>query len=241
MLENFLNRHRVFRPRLMVSIAAAVVVGLCVPADTVDVGITRALIGFDTGVCLFLVLAGMMFTSASRESLMKRAAKEDEGQYVVLMLVILAAIASLAAIVFELGLVKDLKGGARTGHIAIAGLTVVASWAFTHTMFAMHYAHNYYLRQSGPSGNGGLLFPGFKDGKDGRSASGEVELDESEDQPDYLDFLYFAFIIGTSGQTADVSFTSKQMRRLGTLHCVLAFLFNTSILALCINIAASLI
>jgi uncharacterized membrane protein len=181
----------------------------------------------------------MMFSSASQDSLMKRAQMEDEGQYVVLVLVIFAAIASMAAIVLELGLVKDLKGAERAGHIAIAGLTVVASWAFTHTMFAMHYAHNYYLRQSGPSGSGGLLFPGFKE-DDGRKPV-KGELDESDDHPDYFDFLYFAFIIGTSGQTADVSFTSKQMRRLGTLHCVLAFLFNTSILALCINIAASLI
>jgi uncharacterized membrane protein len=59
--------------------------------------------------------------------------------------------------------------------------------------------------------------------------------------PDYGDFVYFAFVIGTSGQTVDVSFTSKSIRRIGAVHCVLAFVFNTTVLALTINIAAGLI
>jgi uncharacterized membrane protein len=58
--------------------------------------------------------------------------------------------------------------------------------------------------------------------------------------PDYGDFLYFACVIGTSGQTADVSFTSRAMRRIGTVHCVLAFFFNTTVVALTINIASGL-
>jgi hypothetical protein len=52
--------------------------------------------------------------------------------------------------------------------------------------------------------------------------------------------VYFACVIGTSGQTADVSFTSRSMRRTGLLHCVLAFFFNTTLVALTINIASSL-
>jgi len=58
--------------------------------------------------------------------------------------------------------------------------------------------------------------------------------------PDYGDFLYFACVIGTSGQTADVSFSSRVMRRTGLVHCVLAFLFNTTLIALTINIASGL-
>lgn len=88
-------------------------------------------------------------------------------------------------------------------------------------MFALHYAHDYYLAEDGgmPSG---LDFPGGH-------------------APDYGDFLYLACVIGTSGQTADVSFTSRAMRRIGTVHCVLAFVFNTTILALTINIASGLL
>lgn len=108
---------------------------------------------------------------------------------------------------------------ANTGTIT-AFNRLVSSWAFTHMMFALDHAHNYYvaLDRGRPAG---LAFPG-------------------EDPPDYGDFVYFAFVIGTSGQTADVSFTSRSMRRVGLVQCVLAFLFNTTVLALTINMVASL-
>jgi len=85
----------------------------------------------------------------------------------------------------------------------------------------LHYAHDFYIAKE-RNHSGGLEFPG-------------------ETSPDYSDFLYFACVIGTSGQTADVSFTSKSMRRTGLIHCVLAFFFNTTLLALAINIASGLI
>jgi len=124
------------------------------------------------------------------------------------------------AIVAELSMVKDLTGDLRRSHVALAGLTLASSWAFTQVTFALHYAHDFYdTVDQGDSG--GLLFPGTH-------------------TPDYADFLYFAIVIGTSAQTADVSFTSRSMRRTGTLHCVLAFFFNTTLLALTINIASGL-
>ena len=61
-----------------------------------------------------------------------------------------------------------------------------------------------------------------------------------DDAPDFIDFLYLSFVIGTSAQTADVAMTSRRMRRLGLVHCVLAFLFNATVLALTINLTASL-
>jgi uncharacterized membrane protein len=102
----------------------------------------------------------------------------------------------------------------------LAGCTVLSSWAFIQMMFALHYAHDYYAAVSHqrPVGIG---FP-------------------NDNDPDYGDFFYFSAIIGTSGQTADVPFISKPMRRIGTLHCILAYLFNTTVLALLINIAASM-
>jgi uncharacterized membrane protein len=106
-------------------------------------------------------------------------------------------------------------------HIALAVLTVLTSWVFTQFMFATHYAHEYYSALSRGL-EPGLQFPGTN-------------------VPDYLDFVYFACVIGTSGQTADVSISSKPMRRVGLIHCVLAFFFNTTLIALTINIAASLI
>jgi uncharacterized membrane protein len=138
----------------------------------------------------------------------------------VLLLVITAALMCIGAIVAELAVVKDLKGTLRYAHIALAALTIASSWAFTQTMFALHYAHDYYLNAIRGE-HGGLDFPGTQ-------------------PPDYGDFLYFACIIGTSAQTADVGLSSRKMRRTGTVHCVLAFFFNTTLLALTINIASGL-
>ncbi len=138
----------------------------------------------------------------------------------VLALVVLAAVICVGAIVAELGVVKNLQGVLRYGHIALAVLTIVSSWAFTQLMFALHYAHDYYAAEVNGR-HGGLDFPGGH-------------------APDYGDFLYFSSVIGTSGQTADVSFTSRQMRRTGLVHCVLAFFFNTTLIALTINIASGL-
>jgi len=136
------------------------------------------------------------------------------------VLVVVSAVASLAAIAGELAVVKDMHGFAKSAHIALAGSTVLTSWAFIQVMFALHYAHDYYAAVC-HSRLAGLQFPG-------------------EDEPDYGDFFYFAAVIGTSGQTADVSFATKPMRRIGSMHCILAYLFNTTVLALLINIGASL-
>jgi uncharacterized membrane protein len=124
------------------------------------------------------------------------------------------------AIVAELALAKDLQGTLRYNHIALSALTIVSSWAFTQVMFALHYAHDYYIRDLRGE-HGGLDFPGEK-------------------TPDYGDFLYFSCVIGTSGQTADVSITNRKMRRINMVHCVLAFFFNTTLVALTINIASGL-
>jgi uncharacterized membrane protein len=137
------------------------------------------------------------------------------------MMVVAVALFSLMAIVIELGVARELQGTARFAHMALVVLTVVTSWTFTQVMFATHYAHDYYAAEA--RGNaGGLEFPGAH-------------------APDYGDFLYFSCVIGTSGQTADVSFVSRAMRRVGLLHCVLAFFFNTMLLALTINIASGLL
>jgi uncharacterized membrane protein len=229
------------RPRFMASLAAAVLVALLVPVSAVGFQTTRLLIAWNTGTIMFLVLAAFMFARSSTDSMLQRAKMEDEGAWVVLVLVVVAALTSVVAIVAELATVKNIAEADKAGHIALAGLTVFSSWAFTHTMFAMHYAHNFYLRQDGPEGHGGLSFPTPPGNPDTDSEDAPDRQRDRRSEPDYLDFLYFSFIIGTSAQTADVSFTSKQMRRLGTLHCILSFLFNTAIVALCINIGASLI
>ena len=126
---------------------------------------------------------------------------------------LVAAFASIAAIVMELGVKPQ-----QPAQLALAVLTIALSWAAIHTTFALHYAHEYYRGST----SGGLKFPG----------GGE---------PDYWDFVYFSFVVGMTAQVSDVGITDKIIRRTATAHSVTSFIFNTALLALMVNIAASAI
>jgi uncharacterized membrane protein len=196
-------------------------IALMLPKSIAQHEVTRLIIGWNSGACLYLVLAARMMFWSTHERMRTRALQHDEGRLVVLALVVTAAIASLGAIVAELAVVKDMHGTLRYAHVSLAALTILTSWMFTQVMFALHYAHEYYAAEARGS-PAGLQFPGGH-------------------APDYGDFLYFACVIGTSGQTADVSLSSRIMRRTGLVHCVLAFFFNTTLVALTINIASGLV
>ena len=208
------------RPRLFIATAIAIAVGFLLPSTIEAHLVTRLLIAWNTGACLYVLLAATMMSRSSQQRMRYRAQLQDEGQTVILVLVVVSAIASLAAIGGELAVVKDMHGIEKVTHIALAGLTVVSSWAFIQIMFALHYAHDYYAAACHGK-KAGIQFP-------------------DDESPDYGDFFYFSAVIGTSGQTADVSFVSKPMRRIGSVHCLLAYLFNTTVLALLINIGASM-
>jgi len=208
------------RPRLFIVAAIAVMAGLLLPASVAAQPVTRWLIAWNVGAWLYIALAATMMVRSSEHHMRHRAQLQDDGKYAMLGLTVVAAIASLAAIGGELSVVKDVHGWLRGAHIALAGVTVIASWGFIQVMFTLHYAHEYY-REKCHGGKPGLAFP-------------------DDEDPDYGDFFYFAAVIGTSGQTADVSFVTRPMRRIGSMHCILAYLFNTTVLALLINIGASL-
>ena len=179
--------------------------------------ITRSLVGWDGGVLLFLALSIQFMRGTDRDSIKRCALEHDEGHHLLLPLAALAAIASVGALVAEL----SAKGGG-TLRIVLAATTVILSWLFVQIMFAMHYAHVYYLAEESGTHQGGLEF-------------GDYE------EPDYWDFVHFAIVLGATAQTADIVFRSKQMRRVGTLHTLVAFGFNTAILATMIEVAAGLL
>jgi uncharacterized membrane protein len=208
------------RPRLFICAMLGVLTTVLLPSWLAAHLVTRMIIGWNLGACLYMILAARMMFIASHQRMCTRALAQDEGRLLILALVVTAAITSLAAIVCELAAAKDLHGGLRYAHIALSATTLLSSWGFTQLMFALHYAHDYYIAV-GKDCPPGLDFPGGH-------------------APDYWDFLYFACVIGTSGQTADISFTNRTMRRTGLVHCVLAFFFNATLLALMINIGSGL-
>ena len=211
-------KHVTTRPRMVIAAAAGVAVALAAPG--IEHAMTRALLGWNVGVWLFLVLLGTMMLRADHEHLRRTAIAHAEGAGTVLALVILAAAVSIGAIVIELSAARQ---GAHHAwpHVLFALATVAGSWLLLPTLFAMNYASLYYRSTHGS----GLKFPA---------------PDEASFRPDYADFLYFSFTIAVASQTADVPITNRSMRRLVLLQSVLSFVFNTAILAFTINIAASL-
>ena len=171
----------------------------------------------------FLGLSWSLMARATPDSMRRHAQQEDAGRLMILGLITAAACASLSAIGFILH-DKGMENRLLILHLALSIVTIVGSWLLVHTIFASHYAHAYY--QTGRS---------LRECKeDGLDFPGDIE-------PDYWDFLYFSFVIGMTSQTSDVEVTSRQIRRLALLHGVLAFFFNTTIVAMSINIIAGLI
>jgi uncharacterized membrane protein len=203
--------------RLLISVAVgiAVMLGLFVTEWRLP---TKLLAGWDVGVILYLALTYWMMAHASVSKIRSRAAVQDEGAFALLVLTAAAAIVSLAAIVAELGNTRPVAG---LGELALGMGTILLSWLFMHTIFALHYAHEYY-GEGRDASIGGLDFPGGQD-------------------PDHWDFLYFSFVIAMTSQVSDVQITSKVVRRLVNIHGVLSFFFNVAVLALMINMVSSLI
>ena len=202
------------RPRTFISIAIGVVAFFLLPGSLRLV--TRLLIGWDIFVTFYLVLAYIMMFRCDLTHIRRNAVLQDDGRFLILLVTALGAFASIAAIVFELG-----ASHRSVPELTLATVTIALSWATVHTTFALHYAHDYY-RGVKP---GGLQFP-----------SGDPH-----DHADYWDFVYFSFVIGMTAQVSDVGITDKTIRRTATAHGIISFVFNTALVALMVNIAASAI
>ena len=216
-------RHLRHKPRLFFAIlmGAAVLLGLHIFAPVLRMA-TMSLIAWNCSAILYIGLAFQTMLTSSHESIEKRAQLYDDGESIILLLSTVAAILSVVAIIAELATTKDATGIFKGLHVGLAALTLLTSWTFIHTAFAFHYAHGYYAGLSKHPDHPCLVFP-------------------DPGVRRYMDFVYFSFVIGTSGQTADVNFASTPIRQVGLVHCVLSYLFNATVLALMINIAASLI
>jgi uncharacterized membrane protein len=202
------------RPRTFVAVAIGIVAFFLLPG-TMRLT-TRLLVAWDIFSALYLALVYVMILRSEHHRIRRDAVLQDDGRFVILMMAALGAFASIAAIVFQLGAQHRGAFG-----LALATATIALSWAAVHTTFALHYAHDYY-RGAKP---GGLQFP-----------SGDTQ-----DHADYWDFVYFSFVIGMTAQVSDVGITDKTIRRTATAHGIVSFVYNTALLALMVNIAASAI
>lgn len=207
------------RPHMLIAVLAGVAADIML-SPWIAQGITRLLIGWDTGVIIFIALSMHFMWAADHDRLRRRALKHDEGGRLILPLTIPAAVASVGALIVELSAARGHPGAA--WHIGLAAGTVILSWLLLQVTFAIHYAHIYYLVEGESGHRRGLEF--------GDAA-----------EPDYWHFLHFSLVLGATAQTADIVIRCKRIRRIGTLHTLIAFGFNTAILATMINLAANLI
>jgi uncharacterized membrane protein len=198
----------------VVGVAAMVVLPSGWPA------LSRVLTSWNAAMLVLIPLIYLRMWGADARQLRARYEEEDPTAPVIVIIVIAAALLSVLAIVGLLSTVKQVPADVRFGHLVLASLTIVNSWTLVHTMFTLHYADMYYsVAQGDPAP---LSFP-------------------QTDAPDFWDFVYFSFTIGVACQTADVATTQSRVRRIVTVHSLIAFLFNLSILGFAINVSAGLL
>ena len=172
-----------------------------------------ALLAFDGAAILFLLSLFPLFQQSSAIEMRRHAEENDANRILVLALTFLVSAIIMVTVGVEL--VQTDKPTARTLVTVIA--TLLLSWLFANTMYALHYAHLFYGDRKDGKVRRGLQFP-------------------DTDTPDYWDFIYFSYTLGMTFQTSDVSIAERHMRRVVTWHSLAAFIFNMGIIAFTINI-----
>lgn len=201
-------------PRLTIATLLGLTAGVLVPISPL---LTKVLIGWNTAVWAYLAMMLWLTVHSRPEDVQRFVEREDENAGTVLLIVSIAAIASLAAITVELAGGKALESQARAWHYAFTGLTVLGSWLLIGVIFSVHYARQFYLADADEP---------------------PLRFADGEKHPDYWDFLYFSFTIGVAVQTSDVGVATRSMRKVVLAQSLIGFVFNTAILGFSINIAA---
>lgn len=187
-------------------------------------GVDRLLVFADSFCLIYLLMAWRLVRRMSADDLRAHADDDDEGMWLIVLMAGASVLLSIVAIVETI----SHPHGGFWGRPVLALISVPLGWAMIHTVMAFHYASLWYVPRQGAAGDPrerrGLDFPGMGPG----------------DEAAIMDFLYYSFVLGMTAQTSDTSVTSTAMRRITLLHSVLAFFFNTVILALAVNAAVSL-
>lgn len=186
---------------------------------------TRLVAAWDVFCAGILSLLWAAMYRADAAHIRRVATRQDPGRTWTFVAVLAGSSAALLAVVVLLSGLASMRGPEVSYHVGLSAGAVVGAWLLVHTVFALRYAHAYFSENpetDPPDTLGGLEFPG-------------------EPPTSYWDFAYFACIVGMTAQTADVAVSSARLRRLVMLHGLLAFAFNTSIVALAINLLAGLL
>lgn len=186
-------------------------------------GSVRAVAGYD-GASLFLLLflwAGTL--RPTPEGAMRRAESEDPGRNVVMAAVLISAVYGLVAAITILGRGPEIHRNSAGLELGFGLAAVILGWLVIHTIFTLRYAYLYYVDDDDDGeAQRGLTFPGTTD-------------------PGDYDFAYFSFVVGMTFQVSDVEVSSRVMRRVVLLHGLVSFAYNTTILALVVNVVSGIL
>ncbi|ANF33286.1 hypothetical protein A0130_04230 [Leifsonia xyli] len=197
--------------------AAALVAGLLVAIVT---GLLNAwhyavIAGWAAACLVYVTWVWVSVWKLDGPTTKEHATLEDPGRRTADLVLILAAAASVVAVVYILVDARNLKGGAQLGVALLAIVSVALSWTLVHTLYTLRYARIYYR------GGGGIDF-------------------NQKEEPQYSDFAYLAFTLGMTFQVSDTDISSSYIRRTILHHVLLSYLFGTVIVAATVNLVAGL-
>jgi uncharacterized membrane protein len=176
-----------------------------------------SLVGFDIGAFVFLASLGPLVRRSDVATMRQHCAQNDPNGPILLTITVVVSVVILAAVALELG----AKGSPSDASLALIVVTLILSWFFTNSVFALHYAHMYYRPGPVPEDDfGGIDFPGTP-------------------EPNYWDFIYFSYCLGMTYQTSDSNITSGRIRRIVTAQCLMSFVFSIGVIAFTINVLGS--
>lgn len=175
------------------------------------------MIGFDVASVAFLLMIAPLLRRRDAEHMRESSRLNDANRATLLVISGVVIVAILVAVGAEVTQKDQLAGWGKALVIA----TLALAWLFSNTVYALHYAHVFYLRDGGTKRDqGGIEFPGRA-------------------EPDYGDFFYFAFTLGMTFQTSDCQICNRRMRQIALMHSIAAFVFNIGVLAFTINVLGS--
>ena len=175
------------------------------------------LVGWDAAALCFLVWTWVRVGPMDAASTKHHANIEDRSRPISEAIVLTAGVALLAAVGLVLLRAGQSHGGTKAYLITIGIISVGLSWATVHTIFMLRYTRSHY-----------------------QAPHGAVDFNE-KDPPAYLDFAYLAFTVGMTFQVSDTNLTTKAVRRIALRHALMSYLFGAVIVALAINVVASLL
>lgn len=220
-LPKFLLRSK---PRILYSAIVGVIVAFLLVGSHSS---TRFLIGWTAAALTYLLLVFLMTQYANRRNIAYLSEHEDDGELIVFIISMLSAGISLTAILHHVDQIDVIPKAEQQLAVVLAGLTYVTSWLVLHTAFMLHYANAYYRSDDPNNKVPPLVFAEM--------------ISAQSRKPTYSDFFHFSVIIGMTCQTADVLIGNSKIRKIVTVHSLISFLFNATLLALVMNLVAGIL